>query len=354
MNARVLVDQTHCGRHVTGIERITLELFSKEALAPLDIVPVSAGGRLDMMARQTFALPFALARDPKAILLCPGFPPSPLASLFGRRVLPYIHDVFLATRWEDLNARAKLYMAAPFRLALNRLPRFLANSQTTRDEIYRFCASDAEVALYRPSVRNIFDLASGNRPSRPLDEGGLRLVALGTVEPRKNLVAAADILTALRRKGIARAQLDIVGRAGWGGVGERLAGIDGVTLHGYKPTDEVRAILDAADLLISTSHDEGLGLPLLEAQYAGLPVVAPDRPVFREVLGRSGLLIEPNDPIGAAEKIAALVAEEDWRERHAQSAAANLERWNAAAAGDRAEVVDLIARLAEPGGLPPC
>ena len=352
MSARVLVDQTHCGRHVTGIERITLELFSKEALAPLDVVPISAGSRLDMMARQTFALPFALARDPRAVLLCPGFPPSPLASLFGRRVLPYIHDVFLATRWEDLNARAKLYMAAPFKLALKRLPRFLANSQTTRDEIYKFCAPDAEVALYRPCVRNIFDLASGNRPTRPLDEGCLRLVALGTVEPRKNLVAAADILTALRRKGFAHAQLDIVGRAGWGGIGEKLAGIDGVTLHGYKPTDEVRAILDAADLLISTSHDEGLGLPLLEAQYAGLPVVAPDRPVFREVLGRSGLLIEPNDAMGAAEKIAALVAEKGWRARHAQSAAANLERWNAAAAGDRAEVVGLIGRLAEPRGRP--
>ena len=39
----IYVDNTHLGRHVTGLERITLELFSARALAPLDIVPVSGG-----------------------------------------------------------------------------------------------------------------------------------------------------------------------------------------------------------------------------------------------------------------------------------------------------------------------
>ena len=32
----IYVDNTHLGRHVTGLERITLELFSEAALAPLD------------------------------------------------------------------------------------------------------------------------------------------------------------------------------------------------------------------------------------------------------------------------------------------------------------------------------
>jgi glycosyltransferase involved in cell wall biosynthesis len=343
--ARVFVDHTHCGRHVTGLERVTLELFSREALAPLDILPIAAHGRLDMMARQTFAFPFTLARDPKAILLCPGFPPSPLVTLFGGRVLPYVHDVFLVTRWADLNARAKLYMAAPFRLALKRLPRFLVNSQSTRDEIYKFCSAEAEVSLYRPCVRNIFGLTSTGRAARPSEPGFLRLVALGTVEPRKNLIAAAAIVTALRQSGFAQARLDIVGRAGWGGDAEKLAGIEGVKLHGYKATPDVRDLLDAADFLISTSHDEGLGLPLLEAQYAGLPIVAPDRAVFQEVLGRSGLLVDPADPAGAAERIAALVAESGWRARHADLAVGNIARWNAAAAGDRNNVIALIERL---------
>ena len=98
------------GRHVTGLERITLELFSPDALAPLDVVPVTARGTRQMVMTQTIGLPMRLARS-SAVLLCPGFPPSPLLRPFAARVLPYIHDIFLLSRRSDLSRRAKLYMA---------------------------------------------------------------------------------------------------------------------------------------------------------------------------------------------------------------------------------------------------
>ena len=49
----IYVDNTHLGRHVTGLERITLELFSEAALAPLDVVPVKAQGLRQMVTTQT-------------------------------------------------------------------------------------------------------------------------------------------------------------------------------------------------------------------------------------------------------------------------------------------------------------
>ena len=57
----IYVDNTHLGRHVTGLERITLELFSAAALAPLDIVPVTARGTRQMLTTQTLGLPMRLA-----------------------------------------------------------------------------------------------------------------------------------------------------------------------------------------------------------------------------------------------------------------------------------------------------
>lgn len=342
----IVVDHTHCGRHVTGLERITLELFSREALAPLPIEIHTSSGVLDMVVRQTLALPWRLASDRRCILVCPGFPPSPLASLFGGRVLPYIHDTFLITRREDLNPRARLYMAPSFRFALKRLPRFLVNSETTRDEARRFCRPDAEITLYRPGIRNVFGLACASRARKPFVATRLRLVALGTVEPRKNLLAAAGIVKALRDKGLTDATLDVVGRAGWGDDAKKLTEAPGVVMHGYQPMERVREIVEAADMLISTSFDEGLGLPLLEAQYAGLPVVAPDKPVFREVLGESGLLIDASAAGAAAERILALVSTPDWRERYVKLATANLERWLALAARDKDVVLDLVEKLA--------
>ena len=339
----IFVDETHCGRHVTGLERITLELFSAEALAPLPVTPVRAPGRKAMMVRQTFDLPWRALQNPDALVLCPGFPPSIPLTLLGRgRVIPYIHDLFLLTRPDDLNRRAKLYMVTPFRLAVRRLPLFLVNSETTATELRRFCRPDARIVPYRPQVRNVFGLHPGDRSLRPSAPGTLRLVAVGTVEPRKNLPAAAAILAALRRTTHPHATLDIVGRPGWGVDTDALAAQPGVTLHGYQPTETVRGLIETSDALLSTAHDEGLGLPLLEAQYAGLPVIAPARPVFREVLGDSGLILETADPTAAAAAIGTALSSPDWRARFVTAAATNLGRWNAAAGRDQNEVVALL------------
>jgi glycosyltransferase involved in cell wall biosynthesis len=119
----------------------------------------------------------------------------------------------------------------------------------------------------------------------------------------------------------------------------------GVTLHGYQPAARVSEILECADALISTSHEEGLGLPLLEAQFGGLPVIAPDQPIFHEVLGASGIFIDPAEPSAAVAAIELHFVALEWRKVHAQLAAANLRRWNAAATVDRDRVVDWLGRL---------
>ncbi|MBA2401297.1 MAG: glycosyltransferase [Bradyrhizobium sp.] len=341
----IYIDNTHLGRHVTGLERITLELFSADALAPLDIVPVTAHGIRQMLTTQNLGLPIRLA-TPSSVLVCPGFPPSPLLRPFASRVLPYIHDDFLITRRAELNARARLYMAGPFKLALRHYPRFLTNSNDTRRKLAAHCRTDAEVTLYRPPVRNVFGLDPGTRAKRDQPPRPLRLVALGTLEPRKNFMAAANIVSALRAQGFPDATLDIIGRQGWGNGWEMFETMPGVALHGYQPGYRVKQLLQRADLFLCTSHDEGLGLPLLEAQYGGLPIVAPDASVFREVLDDSGIYVDPADPASAAGRIAGILSTRDWRARYVGLAEQNLARWNALADHDRDAVIELIAGLA--------
>jgi glycosyltransferase involved in cell wall biosynthesis len=341
----IYVDHTHIGRHVTGLERITLELFSPNALAPLDVVPVTAHGTGRMVVTQTFGLPLRLMHS-SSILLCPGFPPTPLLRPFAARVIPYIHDIFLLSRRADLNRRAKLYMAEPFKLAVRSYPRFFVNSIDTKRKLAVHCRSDAEIVLYRPPVRNVFNFLPDGRTNRTKSSATLRLVALGTVEPRKNFAAAAKILTSLRERGFNGATLEIVGRQGWGDDWHMLQTCPGVILHGYQPSERVNKILQDADAFICTSHEEGLGLPLLEAQYAGLPIIAPDDTIFREVLDRSGIFIDPSDPSSSASKIAEALSIPDWRANYAARGMQNLARWNALATSDRDAVINFVAQIA--------
>jgi glycosyltransferase involved in cell wall biosynthesis len=181
-------------------------------------------------------------------------------------------------------------------------------------------------------VRDVFGLADLARPADFFPGEPLRMLAIGTIEPRKDYAASVALTAALNVSGIP-AELHIVGRRGWG----QHAFIDEappfLTLHGYLDDSGLRSLAGRCHLLLSTAKAEGLGLPLLEIQHGGLPVVAPAGPVFSEVLGSSGLFIRPENPEEAAGLIGAYAR--DGRLRQAAAAArGNVARWNALAARD--------------------
>ncbi len=339
----VFVDFSHLGRHVTGIERVTIELFEKVVFPGADVRPVRARGTLGMVLAQHVVLPLMALIYPRARFVFPGFPPSPLFVFARERVIHYVHDAFLITRPQDLNWNARLYMAWPFNRAVTGLRYFLTNSEKTRAEIRAYVPGDAAITLYRPMVQNVFGLDATGRSHPRLAAAPIKIVSMGTVEPRKNYSAAVAILTALRAGGARDAELHVVGRAGWGEDAALLRSTPGVTLHGYLDRADVKALIETADLYLCTSHDEGLGLPLLEVQFAGLPVVAPDARVFREALGVSGVYIDPAHPDAAARTLLNLVAEPAARVEASRAAALNLARWNAAADEDLARVRALLA-----------
>ena len=327
--ARLQIDQTHMGRNATGIERITRELFSRDALSPLPVECMTAPvWRSTIVMAQNVTMPMRALRRDQDIFVFPGFPPSPYFSIAQReRTVLYVHDVFLLTRRQDLNAAARLYFAPLFALAVRSLSHFLVNSDYTARNLREFCKPDANIISYRPFVRNVFSAKVRHRADGSAMPS-LKVLAIGTIEPRKNSRAAAEICTAIAGRLGVPVNLHIVGRTGWGPDAAWLLQQPHVRLHGALSDEEVRTIIEDSDFLISTSRDEGLGLPLLEVQHGGLPVIAPNQPVFREVLGDSGILINPDNPAEAADVVAAVWRDRDWRTNCVKMAIANVARWN--------------------------
>ncbi len=113
---------------------------------------------------------------------------------------------------------------------------------------------------------------------------------VGTVEPRKAHAQALDAFEILWREG-ADVNLVIVGKEGWmmESLTTRLRTHpeSGKRLFWWERTSDeaLEQIYRASTALLAPSLGEGFGLPLVEAAHRGLPLIARDIPVFREVAG---------------------------------------------------------------------
>jgi glycosyltransferase involved in cell wall biosynthesis len=349
----VVIDQTHMGRRASGIERVTRELFSCEALAPLRLrtTPASSG-RMSMIFGQMIANPVRAALGSSDIWVFPGYPPSPVFLLLGCTKVLYVHDMFLISRKKDLNWPARLYMSLPFSLAVRHLRYFFVNSLTTGKQLAALAPLHAQIMPFRPPAHNVFSLSPRRDTRTKSPDEPFVIGALGTVEPRKNFVGAAEIVQALSQRLARKVELHIVGRQGWGQDYHRLRSMPHVRLDGFITDAMIPKVTARWDAFICSSHDEGLGLPLLEMQHGGFPVIAPDQEIFHEVLGASGTYIRPDRPGDAANVIADLFNSlPQSREHLAQLARLNINRWNEIAEKDRQNAIVFLSTLCTGGGI---
>ena len=118
----------------------------------------------------------------------------------------------------------------------------------------------------------------------------INILMVGTIEPRKGYRQALGAFEQIWIKG-ANINLIIIGKPGWDDKG-LLKSLDShpqKDRHLFwfdKASDELLLnIYQKASALLMVSEGEGFGLPLIEAAKHGLPIIARDLPVFREVAG---------------------------------------------------------------------
>jgi glycosyltransferase involved in cell wall biosynthesis len=136
------------------------------------------------------------------------------------------------------------------------------------------------------------------------------LLFVGNVEPRKGLPTLLAALRLLHSDDRDTPPLVLAGPPGWGPALETAALPAGAVVSaGYLDTVDLRRLVAGAALLAYPSVYEGFGLPPLEAFAAGVPVVASDLPVVREVTGELAALAPVGDPAGLASALRATLSD---------------------------------------------
>ena len=137
------------------------------------------------------------------------------------------------------------------------------------------------------------------------------LLSVGTLEPRKGLVA---LIQSLARPGAVDLPLLVAGPAGWGeldvaaiaaeaGLAEgRVRGL------GFLTNADLAVALERASVFVFPSIAEGFGLPVIEAFSLGTPVVHSDVPAVVEVAAGAGVAVACEDAEGYPERLAAAIS----------------------------------------------
>jgi glycosyltransferase involved in cell wall biosynthesis len=152
----------------------------------------------------------------------------------------------------------------------------------------------------------------------------------GTVEPRKNLSGVVRAFARLDRDDVL---LVLAGPDGWNEDLEALlppALRPRVRRIGFVSPSDLRALYAGASVFCLPSLAEGFGLPVLEAMAQATPVVTSSGTATEEVVGETGVLVDPNRPEQIAEALDRVLGDAGLAEQLAEAgrARASLFTWD--------------------------
>jgi glycosyltransferase involved in cell wall biosynthesis len=279
--------------------RLANALWSKVSLPPVEWLV----GRVDVVHGTNYVVP-----------------PTPHA---GRVVT--VHDL-TALRYPQMCLPASLAYPGLVSRAARRGAFVHVPSRFVRDEVVELLGVAAERVrvvphgLDEPARAEMLGRDRGSRPDaaecfRPAPY----VLALGAIEPRKDLPALVMAFAAIARRH-GDLELVVAGPDGWGtpafdaavaasGVARRVVRL------GYLSEAERASLLAGASVLAYPSLYEGFGFPPLEAMAAGVPVVAAAAGAVPEVVGEAAELVLPGDVAALAGALERVIDDEVLRSR---------------------------------------
>ncbi len=162
------------------------------------------------------------------------------------------------------------------------------------------------------------------------------IIFVGTLQPRKNierLVEAFNQVIQNPQSKIHNLKLVIVGKKGWlyDPIFQKVKDLNlvsSVIITDYVPDENLPALIAGSKLYVLPSLYEGFGIPVIEAQACGVPVVVSSTSSLPEIVGGSGILIDPESVDSIANGIKKILSNEKLSKELVTKGFTNIKRFS--------------------------
>jgi len=199
--------------------------------------------------------------------------------------------------------------------------KIIAISQTTKTDLIRhYRVPSDKIQVVPHGVSGSLCAASPDEMARMREKYSLPeryVLAVGTVQPRKNLARLAEAVLKLNA-GCEQIELVIAGKRGWlADEVEREIAKSGashiIRMLGYVADGDLPALYSGAKVFCQPSLYEGFGMPVLEAMACGTPVVAANRSSLPEIGGEAAMYADPFSVDALALALSRVIKEKELR-----------------------------------------
>lgn len=220
---------------------------------------------------------------------------TPFYKIPNKKYYPVLHDLWAYKSPETVTFIQSLYTRIVIASIKNTYEKIITVSKTIKQEIVDFfnCSEEDVNVVY-----NYFSF--GEKPVLDYSkEEQLKILSKYNIESKKYILSVA---TLNKRKNIpmlidAYSQLDsdiklvLVGKASSESFN---CNNQNIIFTGYLSDDELKVLYNHAFLYVFPSVYEGFGIPIIDAQVFGIPVLCSDIPVFKEIAGNGAEFFELN------------------------------------------------------------
>lgn len=247
----------------------------------------------------------------------------PIFSPKRTKIVTHIHDISFRVYPSLIGWADRLFLALLIPRSLRRASLIVTPSHFTKNEIVKYYnIPEHMIAVVSNAVGENFledargamekDLALKEKYHLPKHF----IVAVGTLQPRKNIPFLIDAI-ALLRKRLPEICLVLVGNRNAHHTDPLIEKTiinhhleTSVIFPGFVPEEDLPALINLADVYAFPSLYEGFGIPLLEAMSQRVPIAASDIPCLREVGGEAAAYFDPKSVAHCEEILYTLCTDE--------------------------------------------